>query len=146
MLRSSSCRPCDRVSQESPRPSLADTEAKLFSTFLNCLDTWTRCRGRDAEVRGGCRQVSERLLPAEQLQSTLIRRKVSSRMLWAGLVSLAAVGVAAQDRVPSRACYHHETDGGSIYDFTEADLFETRNISLSEHLGKVVLIVNVATY
>lgn len=69
-------------------------------------------------------------------------------MLWAGLVSLAAigVGVGAQDRVASRACFHHPSNGGTIYDFEESDLFESRNISLAEYKGKVILIVNVATY
>lgn len=61
-------------------------------------------------------------------------------------MSLAAVGVAAQERVASRACLHHPSDGGSIYDFEELDLFETKNISLADYRGKVVLVVNVATY
>lgn len=62
---------------------------------------------------------------------------VPLRMLWAGLVSLAAVGVAAQDKVASRACYHHLSEGGTIYDFLELDLFETRNVSLSDYRGQV---------
>jgi len=48
--------------------------------------------------------------------------------------------------VASRACYHHPTNGQTIYDFSELDLHETRNISLSDYRGKVLLIVNVATY
>lgn len=69
-------------------------------------------------------------------------------MLWAGLVSLAAVGVAAarQDMVASRACYHHGDNGGDIYGFQELDVLKTRNISLADYKGKVVMIVNVATY
>lgn len=67
-------------------------------------------------------------------------------MLWAGLVSLAAVGVAAQERVASKACFHHPTEGGSIYHFQELDITEKNNISLADYHGKVVLIVNVATY
>ncbi|KAG0727896.1 Epididymal secretory glutathione peroxidase [Chionoecetes opilio] len=60
-------------------------------------------------------------------------------MLWAGLVSLAAVGctMAAQNMVASRACYHHGNDGGSIYDFHELDINKTENISLSAYKGKV---------
>lgn len=58
-------------------------------------------------------------------------------MLWAGLVSLAAVAVAAQDRVPSKACFHHPTDGGSIYHYDAPDLFRTKNISLADYRGKV---------
>jgi len=72
--------------------------------------------------------------------------QLSGIMLWAGLVSLAAVGVVGQDRVASRACFHHHNTGGSIYDFEEMDLFEKKNISLADYRGKVVLIVNVATY
>ncbi|TOF88738.1 hypothetical protein CGJ15_24750, partial [Vibrio parahaemolyticus] len=68
------------------------------------------------------------------------------RMLWMGLVSLACVGVGAQEIVASRACFHHPSNGGSIYDFEELDLLETKNISLADYKGKVVLIVNVATY
>lgn len=70
-------------------------------------------------------------------------------MLWAGFVSLAALSVgagAASDRVAARACFHHPNNGGTIYDFNELDLFETRNVSLADYKGKVVLIVNVATY
>lgn len=63
-----------------------------------------------------------------------------------GLVSLACVGVGAQETVASRACFHHPSNGGSIYDFEELDLLETKNISLADYKGKVVLIVNVATY
>ena len=59
-------------------------------------------------------------------------------MLWAGLVSLAAVGVAAAgDVVASRACYHHGNSGGGIYDFEAMDLFKTKNISLADYKGKV---------
>lgn len=61
-------------------------------------------------------------------------------------MSLAAVGVVAQDQVASRACFHHHSDGGNIYDFEEMDLLETRNISLADFRGKVLMIVNVATY
>ncbi|MPC85984.1 hypothetical protein E2C01_080793 [Portunus trituberculatus] len=50
------------------------------------------------------------------------------------------------DVVMSRACYHNGDNGGDIYDFQELDLLGTRNISLSEYKGKVVMIVNVATY
>ncbi|KAK4299056.1 hypothetical protein Pmani_028646 [Petrolisthes manimaculis] len=72
--------------------------------------------------------------------------RLLTRMLWAGLVTLAAVGAAAQDRMPSRPCYHHPSSGDTIYDFEEADLFKTKNISMEDYRGKVVLIVNVATY
>lgn len=58
-------------------------------------------------------------------------------MLWAGLVSLAAVGVAAQEPAASRACLHHPTNGGNIYEFEELDLLETRNVSLADYRGKV---------
>ncbi|KAK7060689.1 hypothetical protein SK128_014641 [Halocaridina rubra] len=59
-------------------------------------------------------------------------------MLWAGLVTLAAVGVGAkaQDRVASRACFHHPSNGATIYDFEAPELFETMNISLSDYKGK----------
>lgn len=66
---------------------------------------------------------------------------ILSRMLWAGLVSLAAVGVAAvrQEVVQSRACYHGD-DGGDIYGFEHTDVYNNRTISLSEFKGKVSVI------
>jgi len=38
------------------------------------------------------------------------------------------------------------TGEGSLYDHTLTSLDGTRNVSLSEYSGKVVLLVNVATY
>lgn len=60
-----------------------------------------------------------------------------SGMLWVGLVLLAAAQVAAEDKVASKACFHHPTDGGSIYDFQELDILERNNISLADYRGKV---------
>ncbi|KAK3856523.1 hypothetical protein Pcinc_037158 [Petrolisthes cinctipes] len=57
-------------------------------------------------------------------------------MLWAGLVTLAAVGVAGQEYKSSRACYHHPSAGGTIYDFQETDVYEAKNISLADYRGK----------
>lgn len=37
-------------------------------------------------------------------------------------------------------------DGGSLYDFSLQTLDGSRNVSLSEYAGSVVLLVNVATY
>jgi len=69
-------------------------------------------------------------------------------MLWASTLTVAAaLGLAAgQEQVSRRGCYHHPFDGGSIYDFSEQDIMETKNVSLADYRGKVVLIVNVATY
>jgi len=68
-------------------------------------------------------------------------------MLWATTLTAAALGlVAGQEQVARRGCYHHPFDGGSIYDFNEMDLMEAKNISMEDYRGKVVLIVNVATY
>jgi len=39
-----------------------------------------------------------------------------------------------------------DTAEGNVYQFSQPDLEETRNISLSEYSGKPFLIVNVATY
>ncbi|KAK4299058.1 hypothetical protein Pmani_028648 [Petrolisthes manimaculis] len=68
------------------------------------------------------------------------------RMLWAGAVLVAAVGVASGSGVSRRACYHHQAAGDSIYDLVETDLLEQRNISFSDYRGKVLLVTNVATY
>lgn len=43
-------------------------------------------------------------------------------------------------------CDQKATDTRSIYDFTLMDIHKEKNISLSDYRGKVVLIVNVATY
>jgi len=68
-------------------------------------------------------------------------------MLWATTLTAAALGlVAGQEQVARRGCYHHATNGGSIYDYEESDIMETKNISMQDYRGKVVLIVNVATY
>ena len=37
----------------------------------------------------------------------------------------------------SRGCYHHPQHGGSIYDFTEEDLQQKTNISLSDYKDNV---------
>lgn len=69
-------------------------------------------------------------------------------MLWAGFLSVAAlgVGVGAVEKVAARACFHHHNNGGTIYDFQSADLHDSKNITMDTFRGKVVLIVNVATY
>ncbi|KAG7165051.1 putative Epididymal secretory glutathione peroxidase-like [Homarus americanus] len=59
-------------------------------------------------------------------------------MLWAGLISLAAVGVAAEERFAPRACFHHQSDGGNIYKYEELDLSETRNVSLADYRAKLM--------
>ncbi|ROT68067.1 Glutathione peroxidase 6 [Penaeus vannamei] len=56
-------------------------------------------------------------------------------MLWAGFVSLAAIGAAAaQERVQSTLC--NPNNNGTIYDYQELDLFETRNVPLSDYRGQ----------
>ena len=37
-------------------------------------------------------------------------------------------------------------DGASVYDFTLPDLHQSENVSLSQYAGKVLLIVNVASF
>lgn len=66
----------------------------------------------------------------------------SLAVLW-----LAAVGAGATkvQRIPSRECVPIRTNE-SIYDFVAQDLWKTRNISLSDYRGKIVVIANVATY
>ncbi|ROT68068.1 hypothetical protein C7M84_013847 [Penaeus vannamei] len=81
---------------------------------------------------GETRLVSFSLRPATRREGS---GRLSARsMLWAGFVSLAALSVgagAASDRVAARACFHHPNNGGTIYDFNELDLFETRNGEVS---------------
>jgi len=53
------------------------------------------------------------------------------------------------DPVPSgliTSCNQKASNNGTIYDFTMLDLSKTKNIPLSNYRGKVVLVVNVATY
>ncbi|KAG8175514.1 hypothetical protein JTE90_009148 [Oedothorax gibbosus] len=63
-------------------------------------------------------------------------------------ILLYAAFIEAVVRVPSRSCHRppciHCED--SVYNYTLSNLHGTRNISLSEYQGKVLLIVNVATY
>ncbi|GBN14508.1 hypothetical protein AVEN_248730-1 [Araneus ventricosus] len=46
----------------------------------------------------------------------------------------------------SRSCIRPVQSDTTVYNFTLPDLLETRNVSLSEYKGKVLLLVNVATY
>jgi len=64
------------------------------------------------------------------------------------MVCLVAASVMAgvTDCSLSKPCYHNTQQGASIYDFLHPDITATRNISLSDFKGQVVLIVNVATY
>lgn len=55
------------------------------------------------------------------------------------LVTLTRAGVMMD-------CHQPKTNAASIYDFTLMDIHKTKNISLSDYKGKVVLMVNVATY
>lgn len=55
------------------------------------------------------------------------------------LLAIASAGVMLE-------CNQPDTDETTIYDFSLMDVHKQRNISLSEYRGKVVLIVNVATY
>jgi len=53
------------------------------------------------------------------------------------------------DPVPTgliTGCSQKADDNATIYDFTMLDLSKTKNIPLSNYRGKVVLVVNVATY
>jgi len=56
-----------------------------------------------------------------------------------GLVTVASAGVMMD-------CHQPASDTGTIYDFSLLDLHQTKDISLSDYRGKVVLIVNLATY
>jgi len=56
-----------------------------------------------------------------------------------GLVTLTYAGVMMD-------CHQDKNNPTTIYDFSAMDIHKTKNISLSDYRGKVVLIVNVATY
>jgi len=63
------------------------------------------------------------------------------------LATLIAMGVSLEMKEEkSTLCHQSADDPQNIYNFTEKTLDERRNISLSEYSGKVVLVVNVATY
>jgi len=55
------------------------------------------------------------------------------------LVAMASAGVMMD-------CHQPSSDKESIYDFSLMDIHKTKTINLSDYKGKVVLIVNVATY
>ncbi|KAK7483743.1 hypothetical protein BaRGS_00024959 [Batillaria attramentaria] len=59
-----------------------------------------------------------------------------------GLLALV-VGPAAGQIKP---CTQPASDQTSLYDFTMLDITKTKNISLGDYRGNVVLVVNVATY
>ncbi|EEB14548.1 hypothetical protein Phum_PHUM308470 [Pediculus humanus corporis] len=55
-------------------------------------------------------------------------------------------GAGEINRIPARPCFQHAQPGDTIYKYNLTDIYGTDNISLSEFEGKVVLVVNVATY
>uniref|UniRef100_A0A1B6C1V4 Glutathione peroxidase n=1 Tax=Clastoptera arizonana TaxID=38151 RepID=A0A1B6C1V4_9HEMI len=64
------------------------------------------------------------------------------------IAALCLIGVTADatvNKVASRQCLSQNYNN-TIYDYTVPDIHEKENISLSKYKGKVVLIVNVATY
>lgn len=67
---------------------------------------------------------------------------------WTAFLSCAVLtGFGRCDRkVDSRSCFQSPHGEVSIYNFTVPNLFETKNVSLSQFRGQVVLIVNLATY
>lgn len=76
-------------------------------------------------------------------------RKVASLALLATAVLLYLGGAACDgkvNRVPSRQCYSHKSLGKTIYNHTFTDIDEKDNISFSRYEGKVILVVNVATF
>lgn len=68
---------------------------------------------------------------------------LSLAVLW--LAGGGGADASKVQRIPSRECVPIRTNE-SIYDFVAEDLWKTRNISLSDYKGKIVVIANVATY
>ncbi len=68
---------------------------------------------------------------------------------WLSIVSLlGALCTVTSDQKSQtkRYCYHSRTSGPSVYDFEIQDVDKTGVLDWSEYRGKVVLVVNVASY
>jgi len=74
--------------------------------------------------------------------STTMGLPLGPRAAMAALLTLLAVCHGQM----IKQCNQPASDNSSIYDFTMLDITKTKNISLSDYRGKVVLVVNVATY
>lgn len=64
-------------------------------------------------------------------------------VIWLVLFQSASFG--QENRLISRACYR-DPGQSSIHDYTLPDILQRVNIPLAHFRGKVVLIVNLATY
>jgi len=64
------------------------------------------------------------------------------------LTALSVLGpiVSADQMVTRTTCNKNTTSNATIYDFSEKQLIGDYVLDLSDHRGKVVLVVNVATY
>lgn len=64
------------------------------------------------------------------------------------LTALSVLGpiVSADQMVTRTTCNYNATSNATIHDFSEKELIKDNVVNLSDHRGKVVLVVNVATY
>lgn len=68
-------------------------------------------------------------------------------LLFTGMtLSLVSQTSGIVERKPSRPCFHHPSEGDSIYNYSLVDIQERETIPLSRYQGKLILIVNVATF
>jgi len=65
---------------------------------------------------------------------------------WASwLLFLAALGHTARGDMTSSDCNNSQAES-SAHDFQALSLDESRNVSLSDYAGKVLIVVNTATF
>ena len=65
---------------------------------------------------------------------------------WASwLLCLAALGPGALAQLPISSC-NRSRDGASLYDYSATHIDEKTEVFFKDYRGKVVIVVNVATY
>lgn len=87
---------------------------------------------------------------AWDIGGTRIQAISGTAMYLGGILTLLLLALHGSDgkvqRVASVQCDDEDLIEDSIHNYTLPDLWGIQNISLSDYRGKVVLIVNVATY
>ncbi|GAB6028263.1 hypothetical protein CHUAL_002444 [Chamberlinius hualienensis] len=73
----------------------------------------------------------------------------TSRERWKsmlGLVIAAALAIVSGEDFMIHRCNSENYENNTIYDFNMTDIYENKTISLADYQGKVLIVVNVATY
>uniref|UniRef100_UPI00397FC9EC hypothetical protein n=1 Tax=Salmonella sp. s29873 TaxID=3159634 RepID=UPI00397FC9EC len=87
-----------------------------------------------------------RTAPLRQLTNACPAKRGPVLLLMLAALAVGETAAKGVQRVASVECSNDYGDGDSLYNYTAEDIWGERNISLSKFRGKVVLVVNVATY